>query len=160
MSFSFYIPHKRPKLGGHISTQISYTPSPAPLQRSCAESNSEDSKKRRSYGTSHGVLLSWYCFAQCSFTPLYTPWIAWNTRLQLNSELIHHTRFWHLLVWATRVTWFQCLCISRNMNLSIRFVYELLWDYSHFGFLICVFSWLSSPDGSHETRIGLNKRSP
>ena len=91
------------------------------------------------------VLSSWYSLL--TLIPSYTPWIAWNTRLQLKVN-------WYIII-VVGLLWclnscnvISDLCITRNLNLSIRFVYELLWDYSHFGLLICVFSWLPSPDGS------------
>lgn len=50
-SFYFYIPHERLRPGGHPHCIFLSTPSPAPLQRSCVESNDKDFSKDRSYGT-------------------------------------------------------------------------------------------------------------
>ncbi len=57
-SFYFYIPHERLKPGGHLHHIFLCTPSLAPLQRRCAESNSKDFSKDRSYGTAQTVTPS------------------------------------------------------------------------------------------------------
>ena len=69
-SFYFYIPHERLRPGGHLQHIFLSTPSPAPLQRSCADSNSKDFSKDRSYGTAQTVKPSARLYTQIFFRAL------------------------------------------------------------------------------------------
>ena len=121
----FYIPHKRPKPGGHISTQISYTSSLAPLKRSCAESNSKGSKKRRSYGTPRKYYPSDIVSLNVFFIPSYTLWRRGTLDYSL---LIHHNRvgqtiMLRLLFRYTNLMYHQLAC-------RIRFSFALFATYA------------------------------
>jgi len=111
-SFYFYIPHERPRPGGHISTQISYTSSLAPsfgksaacisssyhiklsqaLLQAFDELNGKVSKKRRSYGTPQKYYPSDIVSLNVIFIPLYTLWR--RETLDYSFFVIHPLRGW------------------------------------------------------------------
>ena len=171
MSFSFYIPHKRLKLGGHISTQ-SAIPHPWHLLlesvririSSCYHFKLSHallrifSNRTARFRKSDVVtvrlrsitLLIW--LAQCNFIPSYTPWIAWNTRLQL---LWIDTSYggWHLIHMFNSCNVILLLCIL-VVDLSIRFSFALLATYTSLSLrFTSLTKRFSGPKGSWCRRI-------
>ena len=149
----FYIPHKRRKPGGHISTQSAiphpWHPFNGVVLNRTARARKNDVVTVRLVSITLTIL-----FAQCIF--FGPPWVGWNhwTLSYSFCKLIHHICFWsitlvvhryyceqlrhtmcvfpHSVSFHTIQTCFNScnvisgLCIAWSLNLSIRFVLPFL----------------------------------